>query len=340
VGRPSLNHDDSQLAEALREVAAIAQSSEMAIPQLPLFDRTSDARETREVHAPPPKVIPAEPLPPAERLEPPLPPKLHPSARSARVDSPETSDEETLYSRGPLEQLASLAGMEEPEPSASTSPLIGHGQYQWTNEVPWKLWLAFVAVGFSALVTGFVLGRWDRTREPLEQPAPANTKVTSSSAPEPIPNSHVDVLMQLGQLAVQGTVKYSEAGQGSAIKPDANAWIYAFPILNESGAKIPSAWFKSQNSEMGSSLQVLGGNATQANQIGDFQLHLLHQGKYLLLICSEHKSRDRGESGQKQPPEVLKQYFDNPDDFLGDRDFHSQELDYQGKLADLDLDPL
>src|SRR5687768_9142681 len=117
VGRPSLDHEDSQLAEALREVAAIAHSSDMAIPQLPpTYERTSDGRETREVNAPPPRVIPSAPLPPIKHFDPPPPPKLAPADPYA-----DYSEEETAFdAKLPLEQLASLAKVEaEPFPSSS-----------------------------------------------------------------------------------------------------------------------------------------------------------------------------------------------------------------------------
>jgi hypothetical protein len=336
VGRPSLNHEDSQLAEALREVAAIAHSSERAIPQLPPhFDRDSDVRETREVHMPPPKVIPAEPLPPAERLDPPSQPMSHTSIPSGGGEADFAADtaEETLFSQVPLEHLASLARMEQAEAGDSPSS-AGYGQFQWTNVVPWKLWLAFVAVGFVALITGFMLGRWDRQIRPANPSAEPNAESGSSAAAVPNAAQPMDVYSQLGQVAAKGKVEFSQ-GQGSAIQPDAGAWIYAFPVENEAGIKIPPEWFTSEPSKIVSVLQALGGNAAQADGHGEFQLLLLQPGKYLIVVCSQNKT---SHSGSIQPPEPLKQYFKDPAPFLADRAFQQKLLDFPAEAGDLALE--
>jgi hypothetical protein len=119
VGRPSLNHEDSQLAEALREVAAIAQSSEIALPQIPPErHRGTDARETREVHAPPPMVIPADPLAPARPIEQqPMPGPAGFIQPEAFNDDSAEDDEETYYERVPFKSLESLTTA-EPVPAA------------------------------------------------------------------------------------------------------------------------------------------------------------------------------------------------------------------------------
>jgi hypothetical protein len=330
VGRPSLNHQDSQLAEALREVAAIAQSSDMAIPQLPpVFDRPTDARETREVNAPPPRIIPAEPLPPVRHLDPPPPPKLSPAA----LEDPNAdySEEETAFdTRLPLEQLALLAEPPEPAPP----PRASYGQFQWTNEVPWKLWLAFVAVGFTAIVTGFVLGRWDLN---MESGNAGTQDVSQEPTPEQNAASAQDVYAHLGALAAEGTIKYSE-GEGRPITPDAGAWIYAFPLKNETGKMLKPEWFESNHPARIQALQILGGNAVQADANGQFQLDLLREGKYLLIVSSAHKSRPTSAANSKTPPDVLKQYFEDPEAFLGQWAFQSQEVEYQGEPITVNFD--
>jgi hypothetical protein len=261
------------------------------------------------------------------------PPKLPKASPNSSEEFHANSEEETLFAQVPLEQLASLADMEDEEFSTTPVSPAGNGPFQWKSEVPWKMWSAFVVVGFISLIAGFALGRWDRGTESAKSPEQGSV----NDPAVPAAHSGVDVLSQLGQVAFTGKVEYSD-GQGSAIQPDENAWIYAFPV-SESRARIPAAWFSSENSEMAQALQVLGGNAVQADDKGEFQLHLLNPGKYLVLICSAHKSRDPADSSQRQPPEVLKQYFDDPAKFLGKREFHSQELDFQVEAVELSLEP-
>lgn len=335
VGRPSLNHDDSQLAEALREVAAIAQSSDMAIPQLPppgAFERASDARETREVNVPPPRIVPSAPLPPIKHFDPPPPPKLVEPAVDPYADY---SEEETAFdTRLPLEQLASLAKTESAEPSSSSAH-AGYGQFAWTNEIPWKLWLAFVAVGFTAIVTGFILGRWDLSME--QGQSAAATDGAGDSADKPSSPSTEDVYNHLGALAAEGTIKYG-VGEGSPITPDDGAWIYAFPVTNDTAKKLKAEWFEADNAARITALQIVGGNAAKADANGEFQLDLLREGKYLLLVTSGHKTRPTADGSPKSPPELLQQYFEDPEALLGDWEFHSKEVEYKGEPARFDFD--
>lgn len=336
VGRPSLDHEDSQLADALREVAAIAQSSDMALPQLPpALERPTDARETREVNVPPPRIIPTAPLPPIKHFDPPPPPKLAPVATAEPYA--DYSEEETAFdTRLPLEQLASLATVEPSEP-APPPRSTSYAQFQWTNEVPWKLWLAFVAVGFTAIVTGFVLGRWDRNMEGGKA-TEAKDEGSAEALPEPTTPPTEDVYAYLGALAAEGMVEYSE-GEGMPILPDAGAWIYAFPLKNDTGKTLRAEWFESDGPARIQALQILGGNATKADANGQFQLDLLRAGKYLLLVSSGNKIRPTSEGSTKAIPEVLNQYFDDPEAVLGTQDFQWLEWEFPREDIKAAFDP-
>ncbi len=322
VGAPSLDHADSQLAEALNEVAAIAESSGLALPQRPpRHQRSSDAHETREVHAPPPSVIPAAPQPPAERVEP-------------------AEDEETLYTNAALEELASLApGDAAGHPPLTPGPApLGQapGQFAWTNELPWRLWLAFIAVGFVAVIIGFVLGRWDVQNESAP-PAPEAKIAQAQPAGESPPSQPIDPMNRLGRPAVRGTVKTSSGKNGTAIHTDENAWIYAFPLKPADQEKIPAEWFSSSDPQtMISALRLLGGNAVRSNQDGGFELRLIRPGQYHVLVCS---SRTAGPAEQAAP-EFLNAYLEAPKAFLDGRLFHAENVDYQGQAIDLNLEPL
>jgi hypothetical protein len=294
------------------------------------LDRPTDARETREVNVPPPRIIPTAPLPPIKHFDPPPAAQLVPPPDDPHADY---SEEETAFdTRLPLEQLASLA--KEPAPKSPPPPAAGYAQFQWTNEVPWKLWLAFVAVGFTAIVTGFVLGRWDFSIQ-------ANKSAQAESDEEPAAENNAaradDVYTHLGTLAAEGTIEFGE-GEGLRIQPDAGAWVYAFPLENETGTMLKAEWFESDNPSRVTALQILGGNAVQADASGQFQLDLLRKGKYLLLVSSAHKSRSTAEANAKSPPEVLKKYFEDPEVLMGQWEFHSQEIDYQGEPTTLEVD--
>ena len=329
VGTPALDHADSQLAQALNEVAAIAQSSSVALPEIPSrYRQSGDVRETREVHAPPPKVVPAAPQPPAERIEP-----------------AEEEAEETRSANSALEELASLAQAESSEvPPSKTTPSPfrqAPGQFPWTNEVPWKLWLAFIAVGFVAIIIGFAVGRWDRTNHSEPSAPDADQTAAQPTALQKSPPQPVDPMTSLGQIAVRGTVKTSSGKAGSAIQTDKNAWIYAFPLNPAGEKKIPADWFSSSaestNSQVTvSALRLLGGNAVPAGKDGRFELRLVRPGRYHILVCSSRKT----EASAQALPEFLKGYFQDPKAFLDRRLFHAEAMDYQGQAMDLNLEPL
>ena len=326
VGRPSLNHEDSQLAEALREVAAIAQSSEIAMPQIPPERRpAADARETREVHAPPPKVVPAAPLAPARPIEPEPGGFIQPEALN---DDSADDDEETFYERVPFKSLESLTTA-EPVPAADPSrpEQSSYAQLPWTNEVPWKLWLAFIAVGFVAILAGFALGRWDRNKEPAAASPQDRDKSTepAESAPPAI-DRYADLLANFGEVSFAGSVTFAR-GDGAPVQKDAGAWVYAFPAEKAGKEKIPADWLDvTSPAEYGTdhalfvaALRVMGGNAVQAQSEGEFQLHLPQKGRYWILVCSGQIERDPDQAPTKEVIELLSEYVDDPDAFLDHR---------------------
>ncbi len=323
VGVPALDHEDSQLAKALNEVAAIAQSSSVALPELPpRYQRSGDVRETREVHAPPPKVIPADPQPPAEPIEPPSEP-------------PVDEDEETLCAHSALAELATLAQSESPDaPSRPTIP-PPFGQFAWTNELPWRLWLAFLMVGFVAIAVGFAVGRWDGKNH-SENSSPETNPGQSAGSPTPGPQP-VDPMLRLGRPAVRGAVKTSTGQAGSAIASDENAWIYAFPQNPAGEEQIPAEWFAAADRKtLTQALRLLGGNAVPAGKEGRFELRLIRPGRYHILVCSSRKSG----TGQEPMPEFLNDYVQNPEKSLNNGLFHAEDIDFQGNAVDLDLEPL
>ncbi|MCA9071658.1 MAG: hypothetical protein KDA84_22180, partial [Planctomycetaceae bacterium] len=334
VGRPSLNHDDSQLADALREVAAIARSSETALPHPPPFTHSTDARETREVDSPPPKIIPTSPLPPAEPLN--AAPVPHNLERPSYGDDYADESQDTYYATGPS-PLAHLTALAEGEGDSEEIPVTpaeatGDFQFGWTNEVPWKMWLGFIVIGFVAVVSGFALGRWDlkigRPEKPLGSMEVKEAPPGNSSQASPPPLGTV----KDPEVTLTGTIQYSQSGQeGEAIHRDENAWIYAFPVEWAGRQKIPTAWLQTNNphdyrTQAGhqlliAALRVMGGNASQAGPDGKFQLRLARKGDYRILVCSQHISRDSNQPMDEGLRRVLMAFFEEPLAFLDQRQF-------------------
>lgn len=348
VGRPSLNHDDSQLADALREVAAIARSSELAIPQPPPISHSTDARETREVDAPPPKIIPTAPLPPAQPID------SHSPVRQPQAYTEKYADDfpETYSANGPspLDHLTALAigeGDSEEIPQAPAD-VSGYSQSSWTNEVPWKMWLGFIVIGFVAVVSGFALGRWDlkigRPEKPVET---VDTKKVLSENSRPFPSVAIPPLHD-AEVAFTGTVKYAESEKG-ALKPDANAWVYAFPVDWAGHKKIPVEWletvspadYQTGHQLSVAALRVMGGNAIQVGPEGTFELRLARKGTYHVLACSHQISRDADQPLGEKFAHMLAGFFEDPAAFLDQRQYrYLPSVEYEAPNTELRIDPM
>ena len=116
--------------------------------------------------------------------------------------------------------------------------------------------------------------------------------------------------------------------------PDAGAWVYAFPVENATGKKLSADWFQADNPDRIAALQILGGNAVQADAKGQFELSLLRPGKYLLLVSSGNKTTKT----TADPPEVLQNYFDDPQAILKTHEFRSQDFEFEGQKTQLDFE--
>lgn len=351
VGRPSLNHDDSQLADALREVAAIAGSSEMAIPQPPpASDHSSDARETREVDSLPPQVVPTSPLPPVEPISvDSLPDMQQPNTKG---NYSADASQETYYSQGPspLDHLTALADGEG-ESEEIPQSAVGADDYfpsTWTNEVPWKMWLGFIVIGFVAVISGFALGRWDlkigRREEPVES---VETKEKPSVNHSPVVPITVGSLPN-ASVAFTATVKYAES-EKDVLTPDENAWIYAFPVERAGDERIPAEWLKTKSPsdyQTGhqlfiAALRVMGGNATQAGPEGQFELRLARTGTYHVLACSHRVSRDANQPMDEKLSSMLGTFLEDPTAFLDQREYrYLPSVEYHAPNTELRIDPI
>lgn len=353
VDSPSLNHDDSELAEALREVAAIAQSSHVPTSRKPPESRhNSDARETREVYAPPPQVVPAKPLSPAKPIEPePQPsPELAEPEDFPNRDFAENADA-TLAENAPLSKLATLADG-EPNQSAADSKKkpAASGQLRRTNEIPWKMGLALILVGFVATLAGFALGRWDRKSQ-TENERPAAKELSPDSSAQSDSDAakeHADLLSRFGDVAFTGTVKFAQ-GERSPVQPDAGAWVYAFPSDRAGEEKIPVDWLKEKGPAeyatghvlVVAALRALGGNAVKAGEDGGFELRLPEKGEYRILVCSAQIRRSPDPPVPEALTKLLEDYVDDPVAFLDDRQFFYQPAaNYQQNETPIVIDTL
>jgi len=353
VDSPSLNHNDSELAEALREVAAIAQSSDVAVPQKPPESRhDSDARETREVYAPPPQVVPADPLSPAKPIEPDPQPSPELAEPEDFPDRDATDDADaTLAENAPLSKLAALADEESDQTAAdSQKEQVGSGQLGRTNEIPWKMGLALILVGFVATLAGFALGRWDRKSQ-TENERPAAKELSPDSSAQSDADTkeeHADLLAQFGDVAFTGTVKFAK-GERSPVQPDAGAWVYAFPSDRAGEEKIPADWLKEQDPAeyatghalVVAALRALGGNAVKAGEDGGFELRLPEKGEYRILVCSARIRRSPDQPVPEAVTKWLEDYVDDPSAFLDGRQFFYQPAaNYQQTETPLAIDTL
>lgn len=353
VDSPSLNHEDSELAEALREVAAIAQSSDVAVPRKPPESRRdSDARETREVYAPPPQVVPAEPLSPAKPIE----PQPQPSPEQAEPEdfpdrAPTEDADETLAENAPLEKLATLAEAESDQTTVdSKKKPAAYGQIGRTNEIPWKIGLALILVGFVATLAGFALGRLDRKSQTENKRSEAKELSPDASAQSDAvaEEQYADLLSQFGDVAFTGTVKFAK-GERSQVQPDAGAWIYAFPSDRAGEERIPADWLKEKDPAeyaaghalVVAALRALGGNATKAGGDGRFVLRLPEKGAYRILVCSAQIRRSPDQAVPEAVTKWLEDYVDDPAAFLDGRQFFYQPAaNYQQTETPLAIDTL
>lgn len=292
---PELDREDSHLARALDELAALAD----APVNRPVFAEPVDVNEDAEI---------PQPLPEPEPVELPMPVRMAPVSLVEPVVNGATETATVAESRAALEELLQpLATTNEPELRTS-----------WMETGPSTNSLLFlVLIPIVTLLLGLVIG-W------LGRGQTASTSVPV--APQPVPVEKVAVEPSGG---VEGRITYRTAD--GETRPDAGALVIAVPEVLAGQLRLSPVGLRpgDADADQAAALKMaaaLGGGAVRTDDAGRYHLRVPQPGRYFVVTIS--RFAERTAESELSPDDLtrLQGFLVDPTATIGNRAAHLQAV--------------
>lgn len=296
---PQLDLDDNQLVEALGALASLG-SSDLSSEKAVLNRPAAPAALTPKVAAPPP-----EPLAPdsgeQEVIAEPVP----------HVE--DASEFSVVGDADVLNQLRQIP--ESPRKGTAPSPrgfAIG----------PAVLLIVSLACLVSGGLIGWGVGR--RVPETPEETSPAAAPQAEPAAPVAAP-----AVGDPAMATILGQVTYE--GPGGTDKPDRGARVLCLPLSRSGTLKVSPVGLRvgaddADRRLLQSFVQTMGGRLTESGESGSFSLELPPGQGYGILVASRYQQRAAATPLPAACRQLLEQYFDRPEQLLGEVQFFYREF--------------
>ncbi len=316
--QPKLDLGDSDLASALDKLADIGQAqsmdSESASVVNPAVEEKSSPSVPERLHEPP-KVSEVV-LEPIVTNDSPQAPSSLPESVTAKTIEPPGLESPKISDLAPLQELAQ---------QTAKYPISSHAQ----DSVKRRLLIG--AVGFFLLFVGFLIGRWSA---PEIVPQAATTPGELKNPPGQEEHAPAQPPDKETPLALTGRITYVSASGDT--HPDAGARVLVLPALRKGIAKLPMEGFRagadSQDAKLATILAAsVGGHFAIADSDGRFQVQLPEAGEYRVLIISRYQPREETGPLAPQVKQFLGQYFERPEQLLGQTEYHMSPFRYRGE---------
>ena len=343
---PKLNLQDSRLANALNELAALGRGDAAFEPESAVIVAEVEGETSKPPTA---AVAPAPIAPPAPvpvRLDPPPPMPV----RSIPL---EVHDPHKPVAVATMNELAHLANQVAPRDPAAEQPFIeaipplnGSARPQsWMKRgvaISWVITIALVTFFF-----GFIVGRWDRTPNanniavsvPPKNVPPGNVAANAAANNNVAGRKDLPQPTKTGNApAVRGRVTYqTDAGER---RPDRGARVLLLPEKRDGSTKISVVGLRSADTDAdvqiaATSLKALGGEVVVVDESGNYEVGTLKPGTYRILALSHFQPRDKRESIDASLKGILDNFFDRSEQLLGKCRYRLDELKYSGKKTEL-----
>ncbi|MCA9078733.1 MAG: hypothetical protein KDA93_27160 [Planctomycetaceae bacterium] len=308
---PKLNLEDSELANALNELAT--------------FEAGGQSPHALEEPSSP-HIVVSHPLtsssPRAKPVEQPVTVIAEPMQSAKPRPSTDDTADEAASAHATHDVLAGLA-------EAAVSKPMSAGKQ---TDVRGILRIAIPVGVVLALIVAAVLFFGGEEQQPQSSIATGDkpsVAVDRDAAVEMIANrpapDHEEVLT--------GRVTY--ASDSGDILPDAGAVVMLLPRSRAGEAKLDVSGFLPGSDgvdvEVGSAaLRVLGGDIAFADGEGRYELAVPSASDFQLLVISHHHVRDSDQEMETRLQELLSDYFFRPSTLLGQLAFHSEEFRVSG----------
>jgi hypothetical protein len=138
--------------------------------------------------------------------------------------------------------------------------------------------------------------------------------------------------------AVTGRVTYKT--QDGSTLPDHHARILVLPREREGTLKLSPVGFRAADDPAdvrlaSAAVKSLGGDFAQADNGGNFEVHLPNPGTFHIVILSNYSQRRDSEELDPELLRVLAPYFEQPANLVGRTKAHFDQVRYKGGAAEI-----
>lgn len=292
---PELDRDDTHLARALDELAALVH----APVQRPAVEFDAELNDDVEI---------PQPLPEPEPVELPMPVRMAPVATIDPIGSAVSEVENAGKYKSALDDLlqpvATPAVMESPSRAVERSPATSS--------------LLFVAIlPCAAMLLGLAIGWWGRGNPVSSSPKIPDVIVPDGNAvPEPT-------------VGLEGRITYHTA-EGE-IRPDAAALVLALPETWTGQLRLSPVGLRPGDGEADQAAALimataLGGKAVRTDDTGRYQVDLPKPGRYQIMVISRFAEREESAPLTAEDLDQLKRFLADPTATVGQRAVHFETV--------------
>ncbi len=331
---PELDLEDSELAQALDELAMIGQEpADDAEPPLEP-DKAPQAADVIEP-TPLPEPVPIEPPLPAEPVAKPELPPPPPGTAAGDAAQPQNAAVGLAFTTASVEgELAGLAALSPGEVHARPAR-DSAGLRRWRSVFSTTVLLTIGCIGVVMFGLGYLAGRAGNSGKSLPAlQSDGRRQANSENGNTPLANFSNSARLP----AVTGRISFKN-GSGDS-RPDRGARVIVFPQKREGEAKLSIVGFRAGDSPADSrlaaaSLQALGGGLAVVDEEGNFEIALPGAGLYHILVLSHYQPRDEEQPLEPPLESLLESYFDRPEQLLGRVSHHFSQVRYKGEGTEI-----
>lgn len=296
---PQLDLGDAQLAEALRELAAIPEGSDEGLADTPAPEAR---RQPVQVMAVP---LPEAPAPKAKLVSP---------RRSSRETSAQA---ETNEGEDPLVSLTEAADWDD----------VNDVDPPWYRHPAARAALVLLAAGLF-----FGLGYYVRDLREMAVAEAASRKEEESRQRAVARKAAAGIRDLLP--AIAGRISY--VTENGNLRSDRGARLIALPQQRKGDVRLSIVGFRSGDSEADvavarAALRALGGDMAVADTEGQFQVLLPEAGNYHVVVLSRFQPVPPEKVAPPELMRILARDFDRPEQLLGHTQYHWADLPFRGE---------
>lgn len=342
VSIPNWDPQDESLVNALNALASLTQEPGVEIRAADVEANQEESASSDEniVASTPPRKLAAAPAATAIPQPIDMPPLEAPVVLPEPANSPlppeSSPKDEPVTPPEPWSKLATLPGAAAPRDSGpgGRSSETSSASFQPEKGVTLPIALLLVTMAF---LLGFFVGN-ARQGSPSQAGSDVAEHDTSREPKTSPPVQQPESKETPRRRAVEGRITYL-AATGSR-RADTGAVVILLPAYRNSSTRLPIVGFRpadsSEDREIAKAMvQALGGDLAAVDEEGLYTCHLPQAGEYHLIILSRHVERAESESLEPATRTMLAEYFDRPQQLVGQLKFRVSEVNYRGETTEI-----